>query len=254
MEKPTPHIITTDEEHSCSVQKYIQEQEILNKKWKERAEKSHQIEIIFSREEIEQIRQINLWIYQILSELKRKQVENPQKYKNEVYEKNVIKLIMNDLDKLDLWMYKFSTSSMAVHKNEGISPKDSDSIYYMTPSGSSLRFKMSNYEKGISHIIQPFSVVIMFPKTESKNEYPFNEYSLSGPIEGETMVHERFYKDFTTVVNQPTPIKEDYNSHLLALADEHGFWDVALTNKDRPYHTHNGSLVNKIFFNRFKNK
>jgi hypothetical protein len=249
MENQTPSIFSIDDDF---VQKYIEQQEILNKKWKERAEKSHQIEIIFPREELEQIRQVNLWLKQILSELKNKQTENPQKYKNEDYEKRVLKLIMNDLDKLDLWMCKFSTSSMAIHKNEGISPKDSDSIYYMTRSGSSLRFKMSNYKEGIFHVIQFFSVVTRFRKTESNTPYPFDEYSLSGPIEGETMVEEKFYEDFDTVINQATPIKEDYNSYLVALADEHGFWDVASKNNKKPCSTHNGSLVNKIFFTQNK--
>ncbi|HPL92781.1 MAG TPA: hypothetical protein PLB38_00670 [bacterium] len=252
MENPTPHSTTASLWDSDFENQYFENQKILQKKWKERANKSHRIEIIFPQKEVENIRQVNLWLQQILSELERKQTENPQKYKNENYEKRVLELIMADLDKLDLWVCKFSTSSMAIHKNEDITPKETDSIYYMTPTLSCLRFKMANFKKGILHVIEPFSTTTRFWETEQKNEYPFDKYSFRDPKEGETMVVEYFYKDFLATTHQSTPIEEDYDSHLVALVDEDGFWDAPHKNGERPYHTHNGSLVNKIFFNRSK--
>lgn len=214
-----------------------------------RAEQSEKKEIAFPREELEQIRQVNVWINKILSEVKRKQTENPQKYKNEDYEKRVLKRIMVDLDKLDLWSYKFSTSNNAA-RGEDISPKESDSIYYMTPNGASLRFKMIMFDKnnrymeeyGIHYVKQAFATFIYF------TNYPGGS---DMPIVGKNNVKEIFDDKFLDLINQEKPIEKNYYTNITTLTDKYGLWEVS-TPLD--YESHPGSLVNKIFFNRSKNK
>lgn len=217
-----------------------------------RMEQSEKKEIIFPREEIEQIRQVNVWINKILSEVKRKQTENPQKYKNGNYEKRVLKLIMDDLDKLDLWKCKFSTSNNAV-RGEDISPKESDSIYYMTPNGASLRFKMIMFNKnnrymeeyGIHYVKQDFATFIYFSDRHKGS---------ANPIVGNSDVKEIFDEDFQTLISQEKPIEKDYSTGFAALIDKDGLWSATTIGQQEhtDVRTHEGSLVNKIFFNRSK--
>jgi hypothetical protein len=212
-----------------------------------RAEQSEKKEIIFPREELEQIRQVNLWLKKILSELKQKQTENPQKYKDENYEKRVLKLIMNDLDKLDLWKCKFSTSNNA-SREDNIEPKETDSIYYMTPSGASLRFKMIMFDKnngymeeyGIHYVKQAFATFIYFTDGLSGSDMP---------IVGNNHVKEIFDDNFLALINQKTPIEKSYSTNITSLTDKYGLWEAsAPLDSER----HPGSLVNKIFFIRNK--
>jgi hypothetical protein len=221
-----------------------------------RAERSLKKEIVFPREELEQIRQVNLWLQQILSELKNKQTENPQKYKNENYEKRVLELIMSDLDKLDLWLCKFSTSNRA-HQWDNLSPKETDSIYYMTPSGASIRFKRIMFdennsyakhpdEHGLHYVVQDFATFIYFKNRHGGSNVPTVK---------DSEVKEIFDDKFQAMINQENPIQTNYSTGFATLTDKDGLWSattVGTQNRD-DVRTHEGSLVNKIFFNRFKN-
>jgi len=222
-----------------------------------RAERSLKKEIVFPREELEQIRQVNIWLQQILSELKRKQAENQQKYKDENYEKRVLKLIMDDLDKLDLWMCKFSTSNRAKHQDD-LSPKETDSIYYITPSGACLRFKMIMFIKnnhysensdahGLHYVVQDFATFVYF-KTRHGGS--------NTPIIKDSEVNEIFDDKFQTLINQGKQIETNYHTGFATLTDKDGLWSATTIGQQERngVRTHEGSLVNKIFFNRFKNK
>lgn len=216
-----------------------------------RLERSTRQEIIFPHDELEQIRQVNLWLQKILTKLKQKQTENPQKYKNENYEKHIFKLIIEDLDKLNLWKCKFSTSNRA-NLWDDLSPKETDSIYYMTPSGSSLRFKTimfvknndyaeSPEEHGLEYVVQEFATFVYFQTRYGGSNIP---------IIGNSKVKEIFDDKFQSLISQENPITENYQTGLVALNDKNGLWDVTTIEREKnnDISTHEGSLVNKIFF------
>lgn len=222
-----------------------------------RAERSLKKEIVFPREELEQIRQVNLWLQQILSKTKQKQTENPQKYKNEVHEKNVINLIMNGLDNIDLWMYKFSTSNRAKPQDD-LRPKETDSIYYITPSGACLRFKMIMFiknnhysensdEHGLHYVVQDFATFAYF-----KTRYGGS----NTPIIKDSEVNEIFDDKFQTLINQGKQIETNYHTGFATLTDKDGLWSATTIDQQErtDVRTHEGSRVNKIFFNHVKNK
>jgi DNA relaxase NicK len=154
-------------------------------------------------------------------------------------EKEAIANIMNMLDKMNnVWMYKFSTSPT----DDGIELKESpmDSVYYMTHSGASIRFKMANISKGLAKVVQPFAELIYFDKPSVEiSTIPRLGYC---PIEYWTQEFNDLISDKElsgiSATDYKSSIKKYYlNGKLLSIPKN-----------DKVIRDHNGGSVNKIYF------
>ncbi|OHA01948.1 MAG: hypothetical protein A3C12_01095 [Candidatus Sungbacteria bacterium RIFCSPHIGHO2_02_FULL_49_20] len=79
------------------------------------------------------------------------------------------------LDRMALWKNKFSTESAGGPSDnvplEPFNPAE-DSIYYMTPSGMSLRLKTANLQEGLWSVVQQIAEKILFVGSEEVAEVP----------------------------------------------------------------------------------
>ena len=97
------------------------------------------------------------------------------------------------LDSLDIWRTKFTTRSPIRYLTEA-QQELTDSIYYVTQGGQSLRLK--KYElltEGLGGVIQPFTEKIFFVK---------NEDEASDQLETGSNVVEYYTKEFLAIQNE----------------------------------------------------
>ena len=93
--------------------------------------------------EFDQLRVINYWLKKTMEQCEKEFQSQPLGSRKTLkdIEMGIIPEVIRELDKLDIWTYKFSTG--------GPKRSPNDSIYYMTESGVSLRLKMAaRYEEG----------------------------------------------------------------------------------------------------------
>lgn len=178
---------------------------------------------IFSKKELGEVIKINKQLGEITSYLHGNNADDVVKILNRVFE---------SLDNMGIWKSKFSTGEQTPNPQR-------DSVYYTTPSGLSLRFKMANITKNIDHIIQPFMENIHFIGDSTKplkrlpeigmNTYEFlsreffelqNSNSCDSPFESQVKI---YYKNGAPYHFSPPP---------------------------NLYHRHPGNAVNRIFFIR----
>ena len=163
--------------------------------------------------------------------------KNPEGFataKNDI-EQRVISDIMATLDKLDIWSHKFSTESQGTGENLTETPDDS--VYYMTPSGVSLRFKMANRDKGIREVIQPIMEKIFFEKIgEGLSETPKTGH----------FVHEYATQIFFDQLTAAS-IESDYQSSIKKY--KRGS-EIEIPKLENIKYSHAGSPVNKIYFEK----
>jgi hypothetical protein len=156
-----------------------------------------------------------------------------------IQEKVVLSNIINLLDRYDnIWQYKFSTGDLD-KDGKPLSP-EKDSIYYMTRSGASLRLKMTNRDKGLRKVVQPFSEFIYFMQTKDDiSETPKIGY----------ITQEFFSQEFLDLLENGQIPSDDYVSSIKKY-----FEDNKLTAVTAPKSAlkHDGNLVNKIYFENKK--
>ncbi len=154
------------------------------------------------------------------------------KEKNEI-EQRVLSDLIITLDHLDIWSHKFSTESQGSGENMIETPNDS--IYYMSPSGASLRLKMANRNQGIDKVIQPIMEKIFFEKLhEEISETPNLGY----------FVREYATRDFFDLLAGGS-IDDDYQSSIRKY--ERG-GKIEIPKLDNIKYSHEGSPVNRIDF------
>lgn len=118
-----------------------------------------------------------------LSEMQQKDIEivygkngwmNPRAFAEEQHkiENEAVKKVFELLERFNIWSYKFSTMSDG-RVDEELIRGPNDSIYFVSPSGVSLRFKIANKGRGFLEIVQPFMEKIFFDKIgENLSEIP----------------------------------------------------------------------------------
>lgn len=149
------------------------------------------------------------------------------------------------LDRVTLWGAKFATENSGgagAHIPLQSYNRQTDSLYYVTPSGVSLRLKTINIEKGIAEVIQPFAEKIIFvgPNHES-SEVPKEGYNVEEYLSG----------SFSRAVNKGdayTPSLEVYreSGSIIAIASD---YDERIRRRSVSP-AHEGDRVNKIFFSK----
>lgn len=156
----------------------------------------------------------------------------------------VLSEVMTYLDSLPLWQYKFSTE----YKQGRRQPWDwyNDSLYYVTPSGISLRLKKAVVrEQGLAGVIQPPQEKVTF-----ENKYDFNQ-SDSRPKQISTVpqigwhVEEYQSEDFRQLMASGE-ISQDFPSHIVVVEHE----DKPEVKTTGLVHTHSGHNVKEIFIAR----
>ena len=138
--------------------------------------------------------------------------------------------VQKAIDPLSLWKTKFSTGTIG-ESDQG------DSIYYTTPSGISLRFKMANVEKDVHKVIQPFMENISFEKDHAHLSKPLPEIGLD--------VTEYCSKEFFDAQCQPQA-SGDFESQVKIYSRADGLNYVVPP--EHLFHRHPGNQVNHIFF------
>lgn len=201
----------------------------------------------FSQQELRRIRGVNLWLKGLLKKIegiREAHLKNPQLFPDQLrgghYEKELLDKIFSSLDRWDdIWQCKFSTESQGDGQNLTETPNDS--IYYMTHSGASLRFKMANMEKGLAKVIQPFAECLYFDSPEEGlSETPKLGY----------FTQEYFTREFMDQASSEEPVGQDYQSLIKKYYHDGKF--VAAPKNEKIIFDHNGSPVNKIFFEKKK--
>ncbi len=227
--------------------KSIQDLADRDRKALERLEQLPSENFVIPRKELETIRAIReiLLGYMSYIEEQRLSYENnpmlfPQVLRGGEQEQEVLRNMMNFLDKYDdIWLCKFSTESQGDGKN--LSETPNDSIYYMTNSGASIRFKMANLKEGIECVVQPFADFIYFESPEEgASEIPKLGY----------FTQEYFTQEFTDLIKGDEKPEEDYHSSIRKYYNNGKLEDVPKTSKIK--FQHNGSPVNRIFFENNK--
>ena len=196
--------------------------------------------------ELKQLRDVNLFtnfaIERFESEIKLLETtfgkdgeKNPGAFvgaKNEV-EQRVLSDLMATLDRLDVWSHKFSTESQGTGENLTETPNDS--VYYMSSTGASLRFKMANRNQGVRKVIQPIMEKIFFEKPgEEISEMPKLGY----------FVREYTTQDFLDKLGQES-IDSDYQSSIRKYERTD---KLEIPKLDNIKIDHEGSPVNRIDF------
>ena len=185
----------------------------------------------FKKEELEQVVELN----RILLRVKKRIIELGLNQTDKVYE-SLVKT-QEVIDNLGILDTKFTTG------DEG-KFNDKNSVYYTTPSGIALRFKMANVEKNLQHVIQPFMENITFTQYGVPTDSEF--YPKQMPEIGwspEEYLSDEFYE----FQNQ-----ENITGKFLSQVKLY-FKDNKLYYVERPQHLrhfHLGSPVNKIIFIR----
>lgn len=132
---------------------------------------------IIPAREFDQLKVINYWLKKIMEQCEKEfqsQLQGSRKTLKDI-EMAIIPEVMRELDKLDIWTYKFSTG--------GPKKSPNDSIYYMTASGVSLRLKMAARHDEGERIIRPLKENIHFLgdagrlSEEPKLQYTTEEYA-----------------------------------------------------------------------------
>lgn len=201
-----------------------------------------------SQFEMRQLRSVNALLVSMLEKCEREfqSLElifgkdgqtNPEgfvKAKKDV-ERKIISDAMTTFDKLDVWTSKFSTESQGT--GEDLTETPDDSIYYMTRSGASLRFKMANRDKGIVKVIQPIMEKVFFENIQ----YDISE----SPKEG-YFVKEYATQDFLNTL-KGDPATADYKSSIKKFRRNN---KLEIPRLENIKYQHEGSPVNKIHFER----
>lgn len=165
-----------------------------------------------------------------------------------------LKALVSYLDTLPLWKAKFSTGEYD-REHRLVIDDVMDSLYYLTPSGLSLRLKRSLLVDGekmgegsdMRAVIQSFADLILFRRKEEGRE-AFLSYWDDFPITG-SPVTEYFSWTLEEVLNQPSSQVHAFESPVAVRRDEFGIKSVDCEAKFRAG-THEGHDVNKIYFVR----
>lgn len=168
---------------------------------------------------------------------------NPQERQILPSDNDALHRLIAILDNLTIWSAKFSTECSG-----GAGPTvpiqdynpDTDSIYYTTPSGVTMRLKVVELGDGLQSVVQPFTEKSLFFG-------PNNEIS-SQPRKGYT-VEEYFSPSFTSAVKNGSP--ESYKPTLNVYNEGNSIKVIshAMDNGEESFESdHNGDRINKIFF------
>jgi len=151
------------------------------------------------------------------------------------------------LDMLPIWKEKISTES----EGGGASPcseepltvnPETDSVYYITPSGSSLRLKKTIIDEGLGNVFSRFAERIIFVGPKMKISVQ--------PIKGFS-VREYFTETFSDRLGSEN-VAHDFNSRL-RIYEKDGDIKAIVMPEDDTSEPHAGDRVNKIF-TRLKGK
>ena len=201
--------------------------------------------------EMEQLRAVNAFLSSAIEKYEKeskslelifgkdgqKNTESYKKAKKDIEQKRISN-IMTDLDSLKVWSHKFSSESQGTGENLTKTPDDS--LYYMSHSGASLRFKMANKGKGLKKIIQPIMEKIFFERVrKGKIEI------LETPKLGYT-VCEYATQDFFDQLEKDS-VDSDYKSQIRKYkrGDK-----IEIPKLENIKYDHEGSPVNKIYFEK----
>lgn len=141
------------------------------------------------------------------------------------------------LDQLPLWTHKFSTESEgggAADTEEMTVNPETDSVYFVTPHGASLRLKKSNLNEGLQNVISRFAEKIYFIRSdgtiilEPKVGYSVREY---------------FGDDFNDLIWSGAD--QDFPSKIKIFQSDDGKIHAVLA-EDKASILHTGDRVNKI--------
>jgi ribonucleotide reductase alpha subunit len=160
-------------------------------------------------------------------------------------EQKTISDVIDGLDQLDIWSYKFSTLSQGIAEDlEKTSSERTpdDSIYYMTPSGASLRLKMANRNRGAKTIIEPIMEKIFFEKVGADGK-DLSEV----PKIGYNVVEYATQEFFNLMAAKDTKIGSAYKSSIKKY-NQGG--KIEIPKLENVKYSHEGSPVNKIFFKK----
>jgi hypothetical protein len=227
------------------VQDILNEHAKKKKAWLEKIEQLPFEQSTFSKDELITVRALTRVLNDYLDKFEKQKSMNDkisQSFssfpKGKEHEFKVLTAMMNMLDKCDhVWSSKFSTESQGTGKDLVETPNDS--VYYMTKSGASIRFKMANLEKGIRRVIQPFAEFIYFHNPELGNsEAPKIGY----------FTQEYFTQEFEDMCTRKEEIDGDYQSSIKKYYQDGRF--VAAPKTDKVTFQHNGSPVNKVYFEK----
>lgn len=175
---------------------------------------------VFLQKELETVVQVQ----DLLNALMRRS-EAKQKPATEVL--GEIQFALDNLK--NVWEYKFRSGNVGKPKDE------TDSVYYMTKSGISLRLKKINLPKGIRHVVQPFMEQVFFLGD--------NGEIVEKPVEG-YVVDEYLSTDFLRLQNGEIPVKGDFQSNIAKYM--HGQRIIAVKDLQNSHLQHDGSPVNNI--------
>lgn len=151
--------------------------------------------------------------------------------------RNRLKELEAKLDELPLWTYKFSTESEGggvADSEEMTVNTETDSVYFITPHGVSVRLKKSNLSEGLQNVITKFAAKIFFVKDDGAISLdPKVGYS----------VREYFGDDFDNLVW--SGVANDFPSKIKIFQSDDGKVHAVLADDEgTPVHT--GDRVNKI--------
>jgi len=145
------------------------------------------------------------------------------------------------LDALPIWRKKFSTEGegggVASESNESLTiNSEMDSIYYITPHGSSLRLKKSIIADGLDMVASRFAEKIFFVgKTGKISVQPIEKFT----------VREYFTEKFSNCVRDEN-VSQDFHSHIRTYEKDGDIRAIVMP-EDDTNEPHVGDRVNKIF-------
>lgn len=164
---------------------------------------------------------------------------------------NDLVVLERRLDALPLWKAKFASGDRGLH-DELFFDEKMNSVYYMTPSGASLRLKkavffdndLKSRRGGPVHLslaVYPFAEIVLFKNTQN----PDARYDLV-PAIGLT-VKEYYTTTLNAALREKNPVSLKSGIHIYQ--DPLGVKDV-ICPVDVRAGVHDGHYVNKIFFTR----
>jgi hypothetical protein len=187
------------------------------------------------REEIIYLQKINTYLEKIYEWHDKEMANlgsNPQDFiaERQKIEYAAFKMAFDEINSLDFWAYKFSTMC-GYGTGDELLRSSNDSIYFVSPSGVSLRFKRANGGRGIRKIIQALMEKIVFEKDGKINENPEKGHH----------VREYTSQEFLALVEWKREPLKDFHSPLRIYF--HGE-NMIIPNLDNNIFHHEGDPVN----------
>lgn len=163
----------------------------------------------------------------------------------------VAKEMMNYLDRMAVFDYKFTTTGASFdHPDKS---KGQDSIYYMTPEGATLRLKMVHAaQSGLNRIIVPFMEKIVFNGKESiikstNDSTTFRNDQFSFTPKEKYYVKEYMSEHFYSLIHEDNykSITSDFKSMVETIENNDNTTTISVN--DMKF-THEGHPVDEILF------